>query len=264
MCIVHKVMRSSRPFALLLCFVIFVHDVLYQKAFFCLSYFCAMLYVVPTPIWNKDDITLRALQLLKDVDIMVCEDTRTTKKLLWMYDIVYSKKEFLSLTSYTSPSRLSHILGLCKDYDVLLVSDAGTPWFSDPGKTFLFACQEADIAFTVLPWANALIPAIVSAGFPTQNFVFLGFLPTKKGRQTSITSIVQSSQPVFFYESVHRIQKTIQQLVDAWCVWRVSIAREVSKMFEQCLTLPISDMLEQLQSWKIVQKWEFVVWVRNW
>ena len=127
-----------------------------------------MLTFIPTPIGNKEDITLRALRLLKELKYLICEDTRTTKKLLQMYEIDYSDKEFFSLTSFTDKGKLAHYANLIRENEVGMLSDAGTPGLSDPGK------------YSILPGANALVPSIVAAGFDTSEFVYIGFLPQKK------------------------------------------------------------------------------------
>jgi len=170
-----------------------------------------------------------------------------------MYEIDYSQKEFYSLTSFTNEWRLHS--------DVWLVSDAGTPGLSDPGKKMIELCNENEIEFTVLPGANALVPAVVSAGFDASKFVFLWFLPKKKGRQTLFKKIVSNVWwvPVFFYESVHRIEKTLGGLCDLGFEWKVSMAREISKMYEQIVTDDIKNVLKMIQDKKIVLKWEFVV-----
>lgn len=222
-----------------------------------------MLYLIPTPIWNKEDITLRTLNLFKELKYLICEDTRNTKKLLWMYEIDYSDKEFYSLTSFTNQGKLNHYLNILKENNVGLVSDAGTPWLSDPGKIMIQLCAENNIQYTTLPWANALVPAIVGSVFDTSKFVYLGFLPTKKWRQTIFKEILTYDKPVFFYESVHRIEKTLKELKEYWFQWQVSISREISKMFEQLVTWTIDEIIEMVNNKQILLKWEFVIWVKN-
>lgn len=223
-----------------------------------------MLYIIPTPIWNKQDITLRALDLFKKLGYLICEDTRTTMKLLQMYDISYQDKEFFSLTSFTTTNKLNHYLNILKSSDVWLVSEAGTPWLSDPGKTLIQICNQNNITYTILPWANALIPCVVWSGFDTSKFLFLGFLPSKKWKQTLLNNIKDKKWwdiPVFFYESVHRIQKTIQELKDIWFDGKISISREISKLYEQQITEDIDIVLQKIKDNKIAIKWEFVVGV---
>lgn len=222
-----------------------------------------MLYFIPTPIWNKDDITVRAMKLLQSLEFFVCEDTRTTMKLMKMYDIPYKDKKFFSLTSFTSNNQLAHYVDILKISDIGLVSEAGTPWLSDPGKSMIQLCNEHNISYTVLPWANALIPAIVGAWFDTSEFIYLGFLPTKKGRQTKIKEILESKIPVFVYESVHRIEKFLKEISQAGFTWQLSIARELSKMFEQYFTWTVEEALEMIKTKKLPIKGEFVIGIKN-
>lgn len=222
-----------------------------------------MLYIIPTPIWNREDITLRWLRLLKELNIFFCEDTRTTKDLMKLYDIDYSSKQFYSFTTFTSPWKINHYINLIKDNNVWLVSEAGTPWLSDPGKELIRICWENNIQFDCIPWANALVPAVVWSGFDTSEFIYLGFLPTKKWRQTKLKFITQSEIPVFVYESVHRFEKLIQEAKDLWFNWKISVFRELTKMFEQKECWTIDEILDKVKNWKIVIKGEFVVWFYN-
>jgi 16S rRNA (cytidine1402-2'-O)-methyltransferase len=171
-----------------------------------------MLYFLPTPIGNKQDITLRTLRLLQELPIFLCEDTRTAKKLFAMYEIETKTKQFLAFTSFTDQGRMSSYKKLIAENDVGVLSEAGTPGLSDPGKSLIQLCNEADFPFTILPGASALVPAIVGAGFDTSVFTFLGFLPQKKGRQTALKEAIERKEPTFFYESVHRIEKLIAEL----------------------------------------------------
>ncbi len=222
-----------------------------------------MLYVIPTPIWNTNDITLNALNLFKDLNYFICEDTRTFKKLLKIYNIDYQSKKFFSLTSYTKKCQIWYFLNLIETENVWLVSEAWTPWFSDPWKILILECISKNLKYTVLPWANALIPAIVASWFPTQNFIFWGFLPNKKWKLTILKKIINSEIPCFFYESVHRINKTLQTLIDLWFDWQIFIWREISKIYEQFITWNIKEIINKINNWQIQIKWEFVVWVYN-
>ena len=222
-----------------------------------------MLYFIPTPIWNLEDITLRALNLFKKLDIFFCEDTRTFKNLLSKYEIDFFNKKFYSITSYTKPKKLEFYTQLMKGNDIWVVSEAGTPWLSDPGKELIRICWEQNISFEVLPGANALVPAVVSACFDTSKFVYLGFLPQKKWRQTAIKKILESEYPVFIYESVHRIEKTLSQLQENWFNWTIFIIREISKMFEQKICWSLEEIQEKIKNWKLKLKWEFVIGIRN-
>lgn len=172
-----------------------------------------MLYVIPTPVGNLEDITLRARRMLEELSLFFCEDTRTAKRLFHLYSIPHEGKQFFSLTSFTSPHQLNNFTTLLRTQDAGLLSDAGTPGLSDPGKTIIRLCRENDLPFSVLPGANALVPAVVAARFPTNRFSFYGFLPKKKGKQTMQRQIIASPIPVFIYESVHRIQKVMEEMI---------------------------------------------------
>lgn len=222
-----------------------------------------MLYFIPTPIWNKDDITLRAIKLFQSLEFFVCEDTRTTMKLMGMYEIPYKEKTFFSLTSFTSDAQLARYVDILKASDIGLVSEAGTPWLSDPGKMMIKLCHQYQIPYTILPGANALIPAVVAAGFDTSEFTYLGFLPTKKGRQTKIKEIMSSEIPVFVYESVHRIEKFLEGLKLNDFHGQISIARELSKMFEQHFTWTVEEALELVKTKKLPIKGEFVIGIKK-
>ncbi len=220
-----------------------------------------MLYFIPTPIGNIEDITLRWKRLLEETDVLICEDTRSTKKLLNHLGIEYKQKTFHPLTSFTKQHQLDHYLTLLADNDVCMMSDAGTPGLSDPGKILIKICTENNVSFTVLPWANALVPAVVWSGFDTSDFRFVWFLPKKKGKQTLIKEIIQSPIPVFFYESVHRAEKTLKKFEELWFTGKVSIARELSKLHEQLVTGDIEEIIVYFESNKIVSKGEFVIGV---
>ncbi len=222
-----------------------------------------MLYFIPTPIGNKDDITLRAIKLFQSLEFFICEDTRTTMKLMKMYDIPYANKTFFSLTSFTSNHQLARYVDILKASDIGLVSEAGTPGLSDPGKSMIQLCNEYKIPYTILPWANALVPAVVGAGFDTSAFTYLWFLPTKKWRQTKIKEILQSEIPVFVYESVHRVEKLLQELNLNQFHGQISIARELSKMFEQHFTGTLQEAIQLIKEKKLPIKGEFVVGIRN-
>ena len=180
-----------------------------------------------------------------------------------MYEIDFKEKELMALTSFTDQWRLNHYLNIMKENDVWVVSEAWTPGLSDPGKNLIKICNENNIHYSILPWANALIPAVVWAGFDTSEFVYLWFLPQKKWRQTALKWIMESKIPVFFYESVHRIEKLIKELEWLKFEWQISIARELSKMFEQHFTWNLDEVINLLKEKKLPLKGEFVVWLRN-
>ncbi len=233
-----------------------------------------MLYLIPTPIWNREDITLRALRLFKEMRTFICEDTRTFKKLLAMYEIDYQSKAFYSLTSFTRDADLQKYVEILKNENVGVVSEAGTPWLSDPGKVLIKLCQEHQLPYSILPWANALIPAVVGSAFDTSKFVYLWFLPQKKGRQTILKAIVNKipptpfskggeNIPVFFYESVHRIEKLVKELEALEFQGEISVARELSKMYEQLFTGSLADLKQLIQEKKLPIKGEFVIGVKG-
>ena len=180
-----------------------------------------------------------------------------------MYDIPYKDKTFFSLTSFTSNHQLARYVDILKISDIGLVSEAGTPWLSDPGKSMIQLCNEHHIPYTILPGANALVPAIVGAWFDTSEFIYLWFLPTKKGRQTKIKEILASKIPVFLYESVHRIEKLLQELSQAGFQGQISIARELSKMFEQHFTGTVEETMALIKEKKLPIKGDFVVGIQS-
>lgn len=221
-----------------------------------------MLYIIPTPIGNREDITLRALRLFKELEIFICEDTRTLKKLLSMYEIGYSNKQFYSLTSFTDQGKMNHYLNILSDNDIWLVSEAWTPGLSDPGKSLIQLCNENNLKYTVLPGANALVPSVVGSGFDTSSFVYLWFIPQKKWRQTVLKNIIAKKygeMPVFFYESVHRFEKLLKELGNLWFDWKISVSREISKMYEQILNWNLDEILNLVKEKKLSIKWEFVI-----
>lgn len=222
-----------------------------------------MLYFIPTPIWNKDDITVRALNLFKELKYFICEDTRTTMKLFAMYEIDYKDKQFLSLTSFTTQWKFNHYLNILKENNVWLVSEAWTPGLSDPWKSMIKLCNENWLLYSILPWANALVPAIVWAWFDSSEFIYLWFLPQKKWRQTALKWILESKIPVFFYESVHRIEKLLKELETLQFGWQISISREISKLFEQCFTGSLDEVITLVKEKKLPLKWEFVIGLKN-
>ena len=194
----------------------------------------ARLVLVPTPIGNLGDITLRALEVLKGSDIVFAEDTRTTMRLLQHYGIKANLKSF---HLHNEHKVLEQALQLIKASEITaLVSDAGTPGISDPGFLLVRACIENAIQVECLPGATALIPALVISGFPTDRFVFEGFLPHKKGRQTRINNILHETRTVVFYESPHRLLKTLElcRLI-LGPSRQAAVVRELSKVFEECI-----------------------------
>ncbi len=201
------------------------------------------LYLVPTPIGNLEDITLRALRIFKEVDLILAEDTRTTLKLLSHYDI---KKTLKSYHIHNEHKILNGVIEeLHGGKQIALVSDAGTPAISDPGFLLVRECLKEKISVECLPGATAIIPALVKSGFPTDRFVFEGFLPHKKGRQTKIESFKDEERTIILYESPHRLLKALQQFCEILGEERrVSVSRELSKIYEETITGTAREVFE--------------------
>ncbi len=213
------------------------------------------LYIVPTPIGNLEDITLRALNVLKGVDVIAAEDTRTTKILLDHYAI---QKPLLSFYSQNEQVRVPQIIQRLKGGDsVALVSDAGTPGISDPAHSIITASIENNIHIVPLPGATAFVPALVISGFATHEFVFEGFLPHKKGRRTKLLRLKDEERTIILYESVHRIQKTLQEVLEHFGDRNVVVVRELTKVFEEITRGKVSSVLQEFSS--RVMKGEFVL-----
>ena len=220
-------------------------------------------YIIATPIGNMGDITFRAIETLKNVDLVLCEDTRVTKKLLDKYDI---KKPTMSYHAQSRLAKVDKIFELLESgKDLALVSDAGTPGISDPGamlvseikKTF----SEDKVRVVPIPGATAIITALSASGLPTHEFTFLGFLPHKKGRETLFKEISESKRTIAFYESPHRILKTLESLVKFCPNKKVCIARELTKIYEEFKTGNPEEVLNYLKENPVKQKGEFTVLV---
>jgi len=191
-----------------------------------------MLYLVPTPIGNLGDMTFRAIEVLKAVELILVEDSRVTGKLLAHFEIATPMKAFHQHNEHQIVERLVMELGMGKDMAV--VSDAGTPGISDAAFLLVRACKEAGLEVQCLPGATALIPALVCSGFPTDKFLFEGFLPHKKGRLKRLTSLIEEGRTIIFYESPHRLLKLLGEIGTHFGEDRkVSVSREISKMFEE-------------------------------
>ena len=204
----------------------------------------AKLYLVPTPIGNMEDITLRALRVLKEVDLILAEDTRTSSVLLKKYEIS---------THMESPHKFNEhktSAGVCEKIlagmNVALISDAGTPGISDPGFLLVRTCVEAGVEVETLPGATAFVPALVNSGFPCDRFCFEGFLPVKKGRQTKFKQLALEERTMIIYESPYRLVKTLGQMVEFFGPGRMAaVCREISKMHEECRR----GTVEELHKW---------------
>ncbi|MDO9552753.1 16S rRNA (cytidine(1402)-2'-O)-methyltransferase [Rhodonellum sp.] len=190
------------------------------------------LYLVPTPIGNLKDITLRAIEILKSVDVILAEDTRTTGKLLKHYEIHRPLQSYHVFNEHKTVERLLERLN--NGEQMALVSDAGTPGVSDPGFLLVRAAKEAGLEVNCLPGATAFVPALVNSGLPTDRFTFEGFLPHKKGRKTRIENLLEENRTMIFYESPHRLAKTLLQFSEAFGPDRMaSVSREMTKIYEE-------------------------------
>ena len=218
------------------------------------------LYIIPTPIGNLEDITLRALRLLNDVDLVLAEDTRTSKKLFSHYGIQTPLESF---HMYNEHKVLAKSIDRIKSGEIFaLISDAGTPAISDPGFLLVRECVKNKIEVDCLPGATAFVPALVNSGLPNEKFVFEGFLPVKKGRQKRLKLLVDESRTMVFYESPHRVIKTISQFAEYFGEERkASVSREISKMFEETIRGTISELLVHFGTKK--PKGEFVIIVEG-
>ena len=214
------------------------------------------LFLVPTPIGNLEDITFRSIRILNEVDLILAEDTRTSGKLLKHFDI---KPPMQSFHMHNEHKVLDKMIDKLKmGIKIALISDAGTPGISDPGFLLVRACVEECIDTECLPGATALIPALVQSGFPTDRFVFEGFLPPKKGRQIRLKQWSEETRTIVFYESPHKIVKTLSQLQEfVGADRRLSVSRELSKKFEETLRGTVNELL--LHFSKKAPKGEFVI-----
>jgi 16S rRNA (cytidine1402-2'-O)-methyltransferase len=201
------------------------------------------LYLVPTPIGNLGDITLRALEVLKKVDTILAEDTRTSGFLLKHYEI---SKPLQSFHIFNEHKTLAGLIERMKKGEVMaLISDAGTPGISDPGFLLVREVLKSGLKLDCLPGATALIPALVKSGFPTDRFVFEGFLPHKKGRQTLLKRLAEEDRTIVLYESPHRLIKTLEQLIEFFGPERlVSVSRELTKLHEETFTGTVQEVLQ--------------------
>lgn len=190
-----------------------------------------MLYIVATPIGNLEDITLRAIRTLKEVDYIAAEDTRHSGILLKKYEI---DTPMISFHGYSDDKKLNQLLDLLKEgKDVALISDAGTPGISDPGYTLTTSAYEQGIKVVPIPGPSAFLTALQASGLPTHQFLYLGFLPVKKGRQTLLDSLKEEKRTIIFYESPHRLIKTLAQLDEKFGDRPLVIARELTKIHEE-------------------------------
>lgn len=218
-----------------------------------------MLYVVPTPVGNLEDITLRAVRLLREADFVLAEDTRTSSKLLKHLEIQVPMYAYHKFNEHKAVASLVERIRDCQNH-VALISDAGTPGISDPGFLLVRECVKSDISVQCLPGATAFVPALVSSALPADKFVFEGFLPQKKGRQTRLNFLKEESRTMVFYESPYRVLKTLTQFAEIFGFERQAAAvREISKIHEECVRGTLSALIEHFT--KNEPRGEFVILV---
>ena len=205
------------------------------------------LYVVPTPVGNMEDMTFRAVRLLKEADLVLAEDTRTSGVLLKHYDI---RNQLLSHHKFNEHGTSAGIVErLLAGQNVALISDAGTPGISDPGFFLVREAVRAGVEVQCLPGATAFVPALVSSGLPCDRFCFEGFLPQKKGRQTRLLSLQDEERTMIFYESPYRLLKTLQQFAEVFGAERhVSVCREISKVHEESVRGTLTEVIAHFQA----------------
>ncbi|WP_228236550.1 16S rRNA (cytidine(1402)-2'-O)-methyltransferase [Allomuricauda sp. M10] len=214
------------------------------------------LYLVPTPIGNLEDMTLRAIKVLKEVDVVLAEDTRTSGKLLKHFDIGTPLQSHHMHNEHKQVEAVVQKLKAGATF--ALISDAGTPAISDPGFLLTRACVEHNIEVECLPGATAFVPALVNSGLPNDRFVFEGFLPIKKGRQTRLQQLAEESRTMVFYESPHKLLKTLAQFVEYFGGDRpVSVSRELTKLYEETVRGTMEEVLQHFT--EKPPKGEFVV-----
>ena len=213
------------------------------------------IYLIPTPIGNLEDITFRAVRILKKVSIILTEDTRVSSKLLNYYDI---STPTLSFHAFNEHKRVEKILGMLFSGKIIAqISDSGTPSISDPGYLLIKHAIQNNIKIEILPGATAIIPALLQSGFSSDRFIFEGFLPRKKGKKSRIKELQEEYRTTIFYESPHRLLKTLEQL---YCILgnrQVAVSKELTKKFENTIRGSLSNVIEIIQSKPI--KGEFVI-----
>ena len=207
----------------------------------------AKLYLVPTPIGNLDDMTFRAVQVLKEADLILAEDTRTSGKLLKHFDV---KTNMHSHHMHNEHKTVDAIVERIKNGETIaLISDAGTPAISDPGFLLTRACVEAGLEVDCLPGATAFVPALVNSGLPNDKFVFEGFLPVKKGRQTRFNLLAEETRTMIFYESPHKLIKTLGHFKEYFGAERLcSVSREITKLHEETVRGTVEEVLKHFES----------------
>jgi 16S rRNA (cytidine1402-2'-O)-methyltransferase len=220
----------------------------------------AKLYIVPTPIGNLEDITLRSINVLIDSDLVLCEDTRRSKILMSHYKINTQLKSFHKFNEH---KEVDSIVGQIKEgKKISLISDAGTPGISDPGFLIVRTCIESEIEIECLPGATAFVPALINSGIPSDKFVFEGFLPVKKGRKTRLEMLSNEKRTMIFYESPHKILKTLNDFkLNFGSERKISISRELTKVYEENIRGTVEEVISFFGDKKI--KGEIVIVVEG-
>lgn len=217
------------------------------------------LYIVPTPIGNLEDITFRAIRILKEADLILAEDTRTSSVLLRHYGITTKAISHHKFNEHTQVQQLAQEIAEGKQ--IALISDAGTPAISDPGYLIVRTCLDHALPVETLPGATAFVPALVNAGLPMHEFVFIGFLPQKKGRETKLRSLAAEQRTMILYEAPQRVVKLLEQLLQHLGDRRASVSRELSKKFEETQRGLLSELIKHFSEKE--PKGEFVIVVEG-
>ena len=220
----------------------------------------AKLYIVPTPIGNLEDITFRAINILTDVDLILCEDTRRSKKLLIHYNIDTPLRSHHKFNEHKEVGKV--VDKILSGEKIALISDAGTPGISDPGFLAVRTCLENNIEVECLPGATALVPALVNSGIPFERFVFEGFLPVKKGRKTRLEKLTNEDRTMIFYESPHKLIKTLNDFSNSFGADRkISVSREITKIYEETIRGSVEHIINLFTD--KIPKGEFVIIVEG-
>lgn len=219
-----------------------------------------ILYFVPTPVGNLEDMTFRAVNVLKEVDYILCEDTRTSGILLKHFEISKPLRSYHLHNEHHATEKV--IQDLQAGQNVALITDAGTPGISDPGYLLAKACADTDVEMICLPGATAFVPALVVSGLPNHDFYFAGFLPQKKGRQTKLKQLAEEKKTIILYESPHKINTTLEQIKEFFGEeTRISLSREISKKFEETKRGTIQELIDFSKSKTL--KGEIVLVINN-
>ena len=218
----------------------------------------AKLILVPTPIGNLGDITIRAIEVLKTVDLVLAEDTRTSSKLMRHYEISTRLQSHHMHNEHKTAEQ--YAIRILNGENIALISDAGTPAISDPGFLLVRTCLEKGVEIECLPGATAFVPALVLSGLPSDRFVFEGFLPHKKGRKKRLESLLEESRTMIFYESPYRIRKALEQFSVFFGSDRQAVVvREISKIHESVNRGTLEELIQQIENKELIEKGEFVI-----